>query len=89
MKRKTACAVLGVDIAILGVDIANLRGQEIREGLQGGGGVDMAARCRRSSPRPSHGLPRCRHSKPEEARENGEAERGGATGGGRRGWLDV
>ena len=81
--------ILGVDIAILGVDIANLRGQEIREGLQGGGGVDMAVRCRRSSLRRSHGLPRCRHSKPEEARENVEVERGGATGGGRRGWLAV
>ena len=38
----------------------------------------MAVRCRRSSPRRSHGLPRCRHSKPEEARE----KRGGRTGGG-------
>ena len=37
----------------------------------------MAVRCRRSSPRRSHGLPRCRHSKPEEARENGEVGRGG------------
>ena len=37
----------------------------------------MAVRCRRSSPRRSHGLPRCRHSKPEEARENAEVERGG------------
>ena len=37
----------------------------------------MAVRCRRSSPRRSHGLPRCRHSKPEEARENGEVEREG------------
>ena len=48
----------------------------------GGGGVDMAVRCRRSSPRRSHGIPRCRHSKPEEARESGEeVERGGGYGG--------
>ena len=51
----------------------------------------MTVRCRRSSPRRSHGLPRCRHSKPEEARENGEVERGeGLQGeGGRRGRLVV
>ena len=30
-------ATLGVDIAVLGVDIANLRGQELKEALQGGG----------------------------------------------------
>ena len=52
--------------------MANLKGQEIREGLQGEGGVGMAVRCRRSNPRRSHGIPRCRHSEPEEARENGE-----------------
>ena len=40
----------------------------------------MGVRCRRSSPRRSHGLPRCRHSKPEEARENGEVERGALRG---------
>ena len=48
----------------------------MRERLQGGRGVDMAVRCRRSSPRCSHGLPRCRHSKSEEARENGEVGEG-------------
>ena len=37
----------------------------------------MAVRCRRTSLRRSHGLPRCRHSKPEEAREKREVERGG------------
>ena len=37
----------------------------------------MAVCCRRSSPRCSYGIPRCRHSKPEEARETGEVERGG------------
>ena len=37
----------------------------------------MAVRCRRSSPRRSHGLPRCRHSKPEEAREKREGRTGG------------
>ena len=41
----------------------------------------MAVRCRRSSPRDSHGIPRCRHSKPEEARQNEEVERGGGYGG--------
>ena len=74
------------------MDIANRRGQEIREGLQGGG-VDMVVRCRRSGPRRSHGLPLCSYSKPEEARENGEVERRGGYGGreegGRRGWLAV
>ena len=37
----------------------------------------MAVRCRRSSPRRSHGLPRCSHSESEEASE----KRGGRTGG--------
>ena len=37
----------------------------------------MAVRCRRSSPRRSHGFPRCSHSGPEEASE----KRGGRTGG--------
>ena len=36
----------------------------------------MAVRCRRSSPRRSHGIPRCRHRESEEARENGEATGG-------------
>ena len=44
----------------------------------------MAVRCRRSSPRRSHGISRCRHSKPEEAGEKrGGRTGGGATGGGR------
>ena len=49
----------------------------------------MAVHCRRSSPRRSHGLPRCRHSKPEKAREKRGGRTGGATGGGRRGRLAV
>ena len=45
----------------------------------------MAVRCRCSSPRRSHGIPRCRYSKPEEARENGEVEREGGLRGERGG----
>ena len=41
----------------------------------------MAVHCRRSSPRRSHGLPRCRHSKPEKAREKREGRTGGGYGG--------